>query len=132
MRIILDTNVFVSGIFFTGPPSRVLRAWRHGLVTLVYSPAIFREYERVLTELSARFQHVDGRPFLQLLSRYGELVRTTTMQGVSCRDPDDIKFIECLLQSRAHCLVTGDKDLLEAPVTRAPILTPRQFCDKYL
>jgi len=37
MRIILDTNVFISGIFFTGPPSHILKAWRDGKVQLLGS-----------------------------------------------------------------------------------------------
>jgi len=32
MRIVIDTNVFVSGVFFRGPPNRILLAWRDGLV----------------------------------------------------------------------------------------------------
>jgi|SRR5271165_77605 len=132
MRIVLDTNVFVSGIFFSGPPSRILHAWHDGIVTSVYSPVILWEYKRVLMELSERFPRIDGRPFLQLLSHYGESVQTSAMTGVSCRDPEDVKFIECLLQSRARCLVTGDKDLLEAQLGSASILTPRQFCNQYL
>jgi predicted nucleic acid-binding protein len=40
MKIVLDTNVFVSGIFFSGPPHRILRAWREGAVRVAYSPAI--------------------------------------------------------------------------------------------
>jgi len=39
MRIVLDTNVFVSGIFFSGPPHRILRVWRDGSVKSVYSAA---------------------------------------------------------------------------------------------
>jgi|SRR5271166_4856525 len=132
MRIVLDTNVFVSGIFFSGPPHRILGAWRDGRVRIVYSAAIFQEYERVLIELSGNFPLINGRPFLELLSRHGELVVPGAMPEISCRDQEDIKFIECLLQSRAHCLVTGDKDLLAVKVKRASILTPRQFCEQYL
>ena len=132
MRIVLDTNVFVSGIFFSGPPHRILRAWRDGRVKMVYSAAIFEEYRRVLIELSRNFPQINGRPFLQFVSEYGELVQPVVISGISCRDPEDVKFIECLLQSRARCLVTGDKDLLESKVKTAAILTPRQFCDHYL
>jgi putative PIN family toxin of toxin-antitoxin system len=45
MRIILDTNVFVSGIFFTGPPYRILEAWRDRKIELVVSPEILEEYQ---------------------------------------------------------------------------------------
>ena len=51
----LDTNVLVSGVFFSGPPSRVLKAWRDGRLTLVYSAAIFEEYDRVFMELTDDF-----------------------------------------------------------------------------
>ena len=81
MRIVLDTNVWVSGIFFSGTPHRILRAWRDGRLTIVYSAAILQEYERVLTELSHNFPQINGRPFLQLLSGYGELVSTQRNQG---------------------------------------------------
>jgi len=132
MRIVLDTNVFVSGIFFSGTPHRILRAWRDGSVKIVYSAAILEEYERVLTELSRNFPQINGLPFLHLLSDNGEMVEPSVMTGISCRDPEDVKFIECLLQSRARCLVTGDKDLLELKLKTGLILTPREFCDRYL
>ncbi len=47
MRIILDTNVFVSGVFFTGPPYEILRGWRDGKWQLVICPEILDEYRRV-------------------------------------------------------------------------------------
>lgn len=55
MRIVLDTNVFVSGIFFSGPPSRILEAWRDGKIELAISPDILSEYQRVGNELSKQF-----------------------------------------------------------------------------
>jgi putative PIN family toxin of toxin-antitoxin system len=132
MKIVLDTNVFVSGIFFSGPPYRILRAWREGRVRVAYSPAIILEYRRVLAALSQQFPKINGEPFLDLVTRYGELVHPQPIPGVSCRDPEDVKFLECLLDSKARCLVTGDKDLLKVRTKAALILTPRQFCDRYL
>jgi putative PIN family toxin of toxin-antitoxin system len=52
MRVILDTNVFISGIFFTGPPYQILKAWRDGEVQLLVSPSILDEYQRIGTELA--------------------------------------------------------------------------------
>lgn len=45
MRVVLDTNVLVSGIFFAGVPGRVLEAWADGKFELVLSPSIFDELE---------------------------------------------------------------------------------------
>lgn len=51
MRVVLDTNVLVSGIFFTGPPYEILSAWQDGRVRLVVTLEIVREYEAVLERL---------------------------------------------------------------------------------
>jgi len=73
-EVVLDTNVFVSGIFFTGPPFRILTAWRHGEVTPVLSLEILAEYRRVDVELAEKHQALDLAPFLTLAAIHGELV----------------------------------------------------------
>ena len=50
MIVVLDTNVFVSGVFFTGPPYRILAAWRDKQLQLPVSAALFDEY-RVVGDL---------------------------------------------------------------------------------
>jgi putative PIN family toxin of toxin-antitoxin system len=45
VRVVLDTNVFISGIFFAGPPYRILEAWRDGTIQLVVSQEILEEYQ---------------------------------------------------------------------------------------
>lgn len=54
MKIVLDTNVFVSGIFFGGPPATILEAWLDERVQLAVSLEILTEYERVCNELLAQ------------------------------------------------------------------------------
>ena len=66
MRVILDTNVFVSGVFFSGPPYQILRAWRDGKIQLVVSPEILEEYQRVGEILSKQFSKVDLSPIIDL------------------------------------------------------------------
>ena len=101
-------------------------------MSVAYSPAIILEYRRVLADLAQQFPNINVEPFLDLVTRYGELVHPRPISGVSCRDPEDVKFLECLLSSKADCLVTGDKHLLDVRTKAALILTPRQFCDRYL
>ena len=64
MRVVVDTNVLVSGVFFGGPPGRVLEVWRDGLVDLVVSKEILAEYVRVGERLSEGFPGVDLEPVL--------------------------------------------------------------------
>lgn len=65
MRVILDTNVFVSGVFFTGPPYKILSAWGEDRFQLVVSPEILTEYHRVGRELSRKYAGLDLDPILK-------------------------------------------------------------------
>ena len=73
MRIVLDTNVFISGVFFTGPPYQILKGWHDGNVQLVVSAQILDEYQRVSEILAAQFPGVDPFPILDLLIVTAEL-----------------------------------------------------------
>jgi predicted nucleic acid-binding protein len=55
LRVILDTNVLLSGIFFGGVPGRLLTAWQEDRLALVLSPAILAEYHEAGAELAARY-----------------------------------------------------------------------------
>ena len=47
LKVVLDTNVFISGVFFSGPPSSILQAWQSGEFEIVASQEILDEYQRV-------------------------------------------------------------------------------------
>lgn len=66
MRIVLDTNVLVSAVFFGGVPGRILEAWRDGKLQLVLSVDILEEYQRVGQVLASKYSGVDLKPFLNL------------------------------------------------------------------
>lgn len=40
MKVVIDTNVFISGVFFHGPPYQILKAWHDGRIQLVISENI--------------------------------------------------------------------------------------------
>ena len=56
MRVVLDTNVFMSGIFFRGAPSQILHAWRAGKIVPVLSVDILGEYQKVGRALASRWR----------------------------------------------------------------------------
>ena len=127
MRIVLDTNVFVSGIFFGGPPDQILKAWRDGRVQLLVSPSILDEYRRIGTELTLQFGDVDLRPFLDLLTIQAEIVLASSLPPIIRDDPSDDKFLEAAVAGRASCIVSGDKHLLKLfEVQGIPILKPKE------
>ena len=55
MKVIIDTNVVMSAIFFGGIPHKILSAWRNGLFTLVISNEILEEYTEITDELLKKY-----------------------------------------------------------------------------
>jgi len=100
MKIVLDTNVFISGIFFTGPPYQILKAWRDGRVQLLVSPSILDEYQRIGAELGLQFRDVDLKAFLDLLTLQAEIVLAPTLPPVIRDDPSDDKFLEAAVKGQ--------------------------------
>lgn len=133
MRVILDTNVFVSGVFFSGPPFEILDAWRHGRLTLVVSPEILAEYERVGQELANEFPAIDIAPILELLAFKAEVINAPALAEQICSDPDDDKFLACALAGSIKVITSGDKALRKTSgYAGIEVLSPREFIDKYL
>ena len=133
VRIVLDTNVLISGIFFAGPPYEILKAWRDGNLRILLSPAILEEYRRVMNELGSQFKDVDLAPFLDLLTLHSEIVLAPLMPPVIKDDPSDDRFLECAVAGKATCIVSGDKHLLRLSGFRGiRILTPRNFIQMYV
>ena len=133
MRIVLDTNVFVSGVFFSGPPYLILKAWRDDQIELAVSEEILGEYQRVGEALAAKFHGIDLGPVLELVALKAKLFRVQRLPEAVCKDPDDDKFFACAIASKSKLIISGDKHLLaESPFGAIRILKPRQFLDVYL
>jgi putative PIN family toxin of toxin-antitoxin system len=133
VRVILDTNVFVSGIFFTGPPYRILEAWRDGKIQLVISQEILEEYQRVGETLGKQFPGVKLQPILELVAMNAEIFSDQPLPGPVCDDPADDKFIACAVVSGCRIIVSGDRHLLKVSgFGGIRVIKPRQFIEEHL
>jgi len=133
VRIVLNTNVFVSGVFFSGRPYQILKAWRDGKVQLVISQEILEEYQRVGETLAYQFPGVDLGPILELVTVKAELTQALRLPEPVCDDPDDDKFLACALASNSEVIISGDKHLLKVSgYCGINILRPRKFLDDFL
>ncbi|MCD6152218.1 MAG: putative toxin-antitoxin system toxin component, PIN family [Deltaproteobacteria bacterium] len=133
MKIVLDTNVFISGIFFSGPPSQILQAWKNKKLRIILSQDILDEYHRVAESLSSKYPTIDIFQIIELVTVHGQFVDTTGLDITICEDPDDNKFIECAIASDTKIIVSGDNHLLKITGYQGiTILKPREFVDRYL
>ncbi len=138
MRVVLDTNVLVSGLAYpAGPPGRIVSAWRRGAFELVVSDFMLDELARVLPALSTRtgFDATDVRDYLDLMRAMASVIgigadALAVALATGLRDPDDAPILATLVEAGADYLVTGDKDLL-ALAPGYPIVTPAEFCVRH-
>ena len=133
MKVVLDTNVVISGIFFSGPPSDILRSSSRGKIKLLLTPEIFEEYQRVAVNLGKSHRGIEINQVLELILMGSELIVAKPLLRPICTDPNDDKFFDCAVAGSAKIIVSGDKHLLEASGSHGvTVLKPRHFLQIYL
>jgi putative PIN family toxin of toxin-antitoxin system len=127
-RIVIDTNVVVSGLLFGGTPGKLVPLWKTGSVQPLGSSGIFDEYLKVFAY--PRFQlsegEIDYLISVEILP-YFEIVAVERGQPYVRRDPEDDKFIWCALAGSAEGIISGDEHLLRLRNPPVPILTVAEF-----
>jgi uncharacterized protein len=130
--IVLDTGVFVAGVFWRHEPHACLKAWLNGLICPVISEDIFAEYERVLHEVKSKERFdTEIDPWLDMMRSSALWVTPVKLRSPVCRDRQDDKFIEAALAAGARTLIARDADLtvLQKPFG-IEILTPRAWLSR--
>ncbi len=112
MRVVLDTNIFVSGIHWTGSSEKILRAGVEGKFELVSSLPIIEEIVRVLMSFKMPLDADDISWWESLILEKSLVVVPTEEVDIVKSDPDDNKFIEAALEAKADFIVSQDKHLL--------------------
>jgi putative PIN family toxin of toxin-antitoxin system len=132
MRIVIDTNVWVSGMLWRGAPWRLLRLAEQGEIELCVTPSMLSELAAVLSyeRLQPRIAQL-GLTTEELVAYALSLVTVFEVpQGkpIVAADPDDDVFLHCAAAADASCIVSGDRHLLDLGQYRnIPILSVNEF-----
>ena len=111
MRVVLDTNVVMSALFFGGVPRRVVEAVCNGELNAYVTQPIMDEYERIISEMmEKKHYYVRSETLAPIMENFQKIHSNTNVHV--CRDPDDDKFLSCAMDCKAVYVVSGDKDLL--------------------
>ena len=129
IRVVLDTNVYISALMFGGPPGSLLDLALLQSFLLVISPALLDELDEKL-RLKFEVAAEDVAIIRAKLESIAEIVSPDIVLHVMEDDPDDDRVLECALKGSADYIVTGDRHLLKLGGYEAiPIVTVRQFLD---
>jgi uncharacterized protein len=134
MRVVLDTNVWLSGLLWGGIPDRILQQVEAGTIQAIISEDILDELARTLTRpklqkrLSQLGLEVDA--VMAAVRRVVIIVVANPVQVPDLRDPKDEIIIAAAISGCAKFIISGDQDLLVlASVEGIPIVSPRDFLD---
>ena len=109
MKVVLDTNVLVSGLLSpNGPPGTIINLILNQVISLLYDDRIIQEYQTVLERPKFNFNKSLTMDFLEFIKWSGERVFANPI-AADFKDKDDIPFYEVATTGDADFLVTGNQ-----------------------
>jgi len=131
MRIVVDTNILISGIFFGGKPRELLQMCFSGKLQMVCTEEIFIEYMKTIDRLTEKTGKNVRTEIEPILIENLEFIENSNFGSYS-RDPDDDKFINCAISGEIQNIISGDKDLLVLKkIKEIEIITAAEFLNRF-
>jgi putative PIN family toxin of toxin-antitoxin system len=132
LKVILDTNVLISSLFWRGPSRHIVDLTIAGKIKAVTSPEILEEVEAVLYEDFPQVPYLRIEETIRDVLSYSQLIIPSAITVKHLRDLKDTKIIACAMSAKADYIVTGDKDLLVLKKYKyIQIVPPKAFLDLF-
>ena len=128
MKVVIDTNVFVSGIFWKGISNRIIIAWRAGKFDLVNSLMNVEELIKILKFFKIDMSDEHIKEWVTLIVENSIIVDVAGKIKIVKDDPTDDKFIETALNGNADYIISQDRHLLDIKeFDGIKMVTPKEF-----
>ncbi|MDQ7824072.1 MAG: putative toxin-antitoxin system toxin component, PIN family [Candidatus Eremiobacteraeota bacterium] len=111
-RIVIDTNVLISALGWSGAERALLMQCRKGVFQLVISLPLLKELERVLHYKKLKFQKEEQREFLSLVLELSVIVEPKESFDAISAHPPDNRILECACEGQTEYIISGDEHLL--------------------
>ncbi|MBU2609764.1 MAG: putative toxin-antitoxin system toxin component, PIN family [Chloroflexi bacterium] len=127
MRIVLDTNIFISAVL-GGRLGVIVDEWKTGKFKLIITDSIAREYFDVINRPKFKIPQDEIIATTDYLLQTAEFVTPEEEIHVIFADPTDDKFLEAAVAGKVNFIVSGDGHLLELKsFSEIPIISAREF-----
>lgn len=132
MKVVVDTNVLVSGLLSPfGPPGEIVRMIASGTLRVCLDARILTEYGEVLARPKFRFNPEQSQVLREQIKTEGLSVAGDPLPA-RLPDPTDEPFLEAAVAGEAECLITGNtKHFPSAKRQGAAVLSPSEFLDYF-
>ena len=133
MRVVVDTNVIVSGVLNPhGPPGRIVNALLTETITVLHDDRILSEYPEVLLRPTFAFPRSDVEILVDFVESAGEYVSAKPL-SLLLPDPNDLPFLEVATSGAADALITGNIKHFKPRRGQHSVLviTPADFLRRY-
>ena len=137
MKVLLDTNIWISGLLWGGNPRRVVRLAIAKQIVIYSSKLLIDELQATLAypKLQRRLEKLEitTEELLVEVARITQLSEPTSLSNIpELRDPKDKIVLETAIGVPVEVIISGDEDLLVlGEFQQIPILTTKQFLENY-
>lgn len=131
--MVIDTNVFISGLNFTGKQNEVLDLFRKGEIELYISPFILEGLERILREKFG-WEEEQVQRILDRIREKVIVVQPKIKISIIKEKDDDNRTLECAVEGQVQYIISGDqKHLLPLREYKGiEILSSAEFLREFL
>jgi len=131
-KVVIDTNVFISGLIFTGKPSEVLELFIKGEIEVYISPFILKELKGILRK-KFEWNEKQLQKILDKIKKKAVIVQPETKISIIKAKKDDNRILECGVDGRVQYIISGDKrHILPLKNFRGiKILSPSEFLGRF-
>jgi putative PIN family toxin of toxin-antitoxin system len=130
VKIVIDSNIFISSFFWGGYPREIFERVINGLDELIITDEIINEIYNVMSSGKFTVNSEDIKNYIKLIEKYSIIISSDSNLKSISRDKDDDKILQCGYDGSVDFIITGDKDLLVLEnYKNIKIMKPKDYLD---
>jgi putative PIN family toxin of toxin-antitoxin system len=133
MRVVLDSNIFISSFYWAGNPRRVFERITNGLDELYITDEILKETALVMNGKKFDTNIDEIEEYIKIIESYSIKLSPHGIAEDISRDKDDNKILQCGFEGDVDFIITGDNDLLVLmKYGKIKIVNPKDYLELVL